>query len=622
MYMIARPSLKNATAYRADIDGLRAISIMLVVGYHAEFVSGGFIGVDIFFVISGFLITRNILTQVEAGDFSYTAFYGRRIRRLFPALAVVLAATYLVGWFVLLPDAFSLLGKSMAAGVAFVSNLFQLTQLGYFASDATENPLIHLWSLGIEEQFYIFWPPVLLLLFGSSQRRLWINAMAIASFGVSLLIFFGYKEWSFYSPIARAWELLAGGLIANSSFYHRKREQQPGPSDHLLAAIGLAAIMVAAIWLTKDSVYPGLEALLPVFGAVLIIISPNAGINRVLLSSRPMVLIGLISYPLYLWHWPLLSYLWILRGGDPTLLEVWAVIIVAFGLAWATFRFVEIPLRRKPNVVPGLCFGLITIGVAGILTANASGFLFRFAPEVRDIARIRPQNNAGFRDECFSEAPGAHLGPNCVEQGEKPLLFVWGDSSAAAIYRAVREARQSEPFRMARFAAPGCPPLLAAGSVCDPFNDLVFGFIKSSAPQTVLLHAMWGQVRDLGKLMETVRQLRAIHVPRIVILGPVPVWKRALPRSLVNSYRLSHTIPDRIATGVSGPADDDRMQAFSNAAGVEYISAWHLLCNSEGCMTRLGPTADEVVATDIIHLSDAGANFLVAGIADRLFVRP
>ena len=175
---------------------------------------------------------------------------------------------------------------------------------------------------------------------------------------------------------------------------------------------------------------------------------------------------------------------------------------------------------------------------------------------------------------------------------------------------------------MARFAAPGCPPLLAAGSVCDPFNDLVFGFIKSSAPQTVLLHAMWGQVRDLGKLMETVRQLRAIHVPRIVILGPVPVWKRALPRSLVNSYRLSHTIPDRIATGVSGPADDDRMQAFSNAAGVEYISAWHLLCNSEGCMTRLGPTADEVVATDIIHLSDAGANFLVAGIADRLFVRP
>jgi peptidoglycan/LPS O-acetylase OafA/YrhL len=622
MYMIARPSPNNATAYRADIDGLRAISIMLVVGYHAELVPRGFIGVDIFFVISGFLITRNILRQVEAGDFSYTGFYGRRIRRLFPALAVVLAAAYVVGWFVLLPDAFSLLGKSMAAGVAFVSNLFQLTQLGYFASDATENPLIHLWSLGIEEQFYIFWPPVLLMLFGSNRRSLWINAIAIASFSVSLLIFFGYKEWSFYSPIPRAWELLAGGLIANSSICRRKSEEQPGQSDHLLAATGLAAIVVAAIWLTKESIYPGLEALLPVLGAVLIIISPNAGVNRVLLSSRPMVLIGLISYPLYLWHWPLLSYLWILRGGNPTLLEIWAVIIVAFGLAWATFRFVEIPLRGRPNVVPRLCFGLITIGVAGILTANASGFVFRFAPEVRDIARIRPQNNAGLRDECFSEAPGAHLGPNCVEQGEKPLLFIWGDSSAAAIYRAIREARQSGPFRMARFAAPGCPPLVAAGSVCDPFNDLVFGFIKSSAPQTVLLHAMWGQVGDLGKLMETVRQLKAIHVPRIVILGPVPVWKRALPGALVNSYRLRHTIPDRIATGVSGPADDERMQAFSNAAGVEYISAWHILCNSDGCTTRLGPTADDVIATDIIHLSDAGSNFLVAGIADRLFVRP
>ena len=617
----ARPEIKNPTAYRADIDGLRAVSILLVVGYHAEFIPGGFVGVDIFFVISGFLITRIILTQVAAGSFSAMEFYGRRIRRIFPALVVVLAATYLLGWFVLLPEAFALLGNSMAAGVAFVSNLFQLTQLGYFAPDAAENPLLHLWSLGIEEQFYIFWPPLLSLLFAARRRRLWIAAIAAASFAVSLLIFLGHKELSFYSPLSRAWELLAGGIIANRFVERSEAEARSGRFDNLLAAIGLAAIIAAAIWLKKESLFPGLYALLPVLGAVLIIISPTSAVNRILLASRPMVLIGLISYPLYLWHWPLLSYLGILRSGDPTLLEIWAAIILAFILAWATFRFVEIPLRRAPNVVPRLCFGLLAVGAVGILTATASGFGFRFAPEIRDIALVRPQNNAGLRDVCFSEAPGARLGPNCIEPGDKPLVFVWGDSTAAALYPGLKKAQQSFAFRLAHFAAPACAPILAIGSPCDAFNELVFGFIKSSAPQVVLLHAMWGNNNDLDKLTETIRKLRDLHVPRIVILGPVPVWKRPLPNSLVNFYRLRHSIPDRIASGVSGPANDERMQTFSNAAGVEFISAWHILCNAEGCMTRAGPTADDVVATDIVHLSDAGSNLLVAAAGRRLFAQ-
>ena len=364
-----------------------------------------FVGVDIFFVISGFLITRIILTQVAAGKFSSMEFYRRRILRIFPALLVVLAATYLIGWFVLMPEAFALLGKSIAAGAAFVPNLFQLTQLGYFAPDATENPLLHLWSLGIEEQFYIFWPPLLWMLFGARIRWLWIAFIAVASFAVSLLIFFGYKEWSFYSPISRAWELLAGGIIASRAIGHPEREGRSGHFDNLLAAIGLAALIVAAFWLRKESLFPGLYALLPVLGAVLLIISPTSGVNRLLLSSRPMVLIGLVSYPLYLWHWPLLSYLAIVRSGDPTLLETWSAIILAFVLAWATFRFIEIPLRRSPNVAPRLCFGLIAVGMVGILTVNASGFGFRFAPEIRDIALVRPQNNAGLRDQCFSEAP-------------------------------------------------------------------------------------------------------------------------------------------------------------------------------------------------------------------------
>jgi peptidoglycan/LPS O-acetylase OafA/YrhL len=621
---ITRPGYEHdTTPYRADIDGLRAVSILLVVGYHAQpwLVPGGFIGVDIFFVISGFLITRIILTQAKAGRFSPLEFYSRRIRRIFPALIVVLAATYLIGWFVLLPDGFSLLGKSIAAGVAFVSNLFQLGQTGYFAPDAAENPLLHLWSLGIEEQFYIFWPPVLLLILGSKRRRFWMMAIAAASFGVSLMIYFGYKEWSFYSPIARAWELLAGGMVANS-YIDRPQSERRGNQqrDNLLAAIGLAAIIGAAVGLNRDSLFPGAYALLPVLGAVLIILAPNSAVNRFLLSNRPMVLIGLISYPLYLWHWPLLSYLAIMRNGVSNVVEIWAAVMVAVALSWLTFRFVEIPLRRKPNAVPGLSFGLLAVGVAGIVTAVGAGFGFRFPADIRDIAQLAPQNNAGFLDPCFLGAPGGRLEAHCIDPGgEKPLLFLWGDSTAAALFPGLKKAQETIPFRLARFAAPGCAPILAANVNCNAANDLVFGFLKSSHPQIVLLHAMWDGNNHLDKLSETIRQLKALHIPRIVILGPVPVWKRTLPLALVNFYRLRHAVADRIATGVSGAGSDEQMEALSRAAGVEYISAWRVLCNAEGCLTRVGPTADDVVTTDIVHLSDAGSNFLVGAIQGSLF---
>jgi peptidoglycan/LPS O-acetylase OafA/YrhL len=609
--------------YRADIDGLRAVSILLVVGYHAQpwLFSGGFIGVDVFFVISGFLITRIILMELKAGTFSSTTFYSRRIRRIFPALTVMLVVTYVIGWLVLLPDEFSLLGKSITAGVAFISNLFQLTQAGYFSPDAAENPLVHLWSLGIEEQFYIFWPPALCLLFGLKRRWLWIATITTVSFCISLAIVLGYKEWSFYSPISRAWELLAGGILANR--YAEFPEHQVSRSsqrDNLMATIGIVAILGAAFGLNKGTLFPGFYALLPVLGAILLIVSPESFVNKILLSNRPMVVIGLISYPLYLWHWPLLSYLAIIRHGVPNVLEIWVAVIVALALSWLTFRFVEIPLRRDRNAVPKMSLALIAIGIVGITTVVTSGVGFRFPPEIRDIALLPPQNNTGFLDKCFLEAPEAQFNSSCIEQGAKPLLFLWGDSTAAALVPGLKNARQAEAFRLAHFASPGCAPILTAGSNarCDEANDVVFGFIKSSHPEIVLLHAMW-ETKDLGKLAGTIEQLKVIGTPRIIILGPVPVWKRTLPHSLVNYYRIRHVVADRIASGVTGLQGDEQIQAFSKTANVEYISAWHALCNSDGCLTRAGPAANDVITSDIVHLSDAGSNFLVERIKGSLF---
>jgi peptidoglycan/LPS O-acetylase OafA/YrhL len=617
----------GTTPYRPDIDGLRAVSILLVVLYHAqpELVSGGFIGVDVFFVISGFLITRIIMTEIKAANFSPARFYARRVRRIFPALITVLLAAYLIGWFVLLPRGFSLLGQNIVASVGFVSNLFQLTQTGYFAPDAAENPLVHLWSLGIEEQFYIFWPLALLLVVNSKRPAIWTMVIAVLSLGASIAIYFGYKDWSFYSPLPRAWELLLGAVIAEQMVSRPENSSERFVGQHgLMALAGLVLIVGAAFVLNRNSVFPGLAALPPTLGTALVIIAPEARMNRLLLGNRPMVLLGLISYPLYLWHWPLLSYLSIFRNGAPNPLEIWLAIVVAVVLAWLTFRLVETPVRRRPDVVPKLACSLLAVGVAGIVTVAAGGFDFRFVPEIRAIADLPPQNNSGFRDHCFLGAPAARFSSDCIEPGEDPLLVLWGDSTAAALYPGLKEAQQKYQFRLGRFSAPGCAPILSSKlhPSCDKPNAVAFDLIKSARPEVVLIHAQWDGLKDLGNLGETIKKLRAVPVPRIVLLGPVPVWKRTLPHALVNFYRLHHAIADRITSGVSGAEGDARMQSFSRNAAIDFISARDVLCDEDGCLTRIGPTADDVLTTDIIHLSEQGSKFLVGGIGDRLFGSP
>jgi len=613
----------DTALYRADIDGLRAVSILAVVAYHAgpRLVPGGFIGVDIFFVISGFLISRIILSQIRIGRFRLLDFYARRVRRIFPALAVVLLATYALGWLLLMPQDFALLGDNIVAGAGFVSNLFQLRHVGYFDPDMAENPLLHLWSLGIEEQFYIVWPLVLLLA-GARIKNSWIFGIAAVSFASSLLVYLGYSQWSFYAPIPRAWELLVGGLAAYH-FVSRPKGLLTSPGRHadLTGLAGVALIGAAAFLYQRSILFPGLYALLPTIGAVLVIISGGSWINRTVLSSRVMVWFGLISYPLYLWHWPLLSYLATLKNGDPTKLELVITVALSILLAWLTYRFVELPIRRAPGVVPKLVTALGTLAIAGVVTSVASGFEFRFPPEIRAVARLAPQLNAGFSDACFlHEITDVSFGANCVEPGEKPLLFLWGDSTAAALYPGIRKVQETSGFRLARFEAAQCAPILATGTNprCDTIGDTVLASVKASRPDILLLHAGWSHDHDLDRFRQTLRQLKALGVPRIVVLGPVPRWKRTLPLAIVNAYRFQHQDPQRIATGVSGGDDDILMQRLSEAEGVEYISAWRILCNDDGCLTRVGPTADDVVATDAIHLSDAGSRFLVQSIAPRL----
>lgn len=610
-----------AAGYRPDIDGLRAVSILAVVWYHAfpDLVPGGFVGVDVFFVISGYLITSIIVGELATNSFSILSFYQRRIRRIFPALIVVLATSYVAGWFILLPLDFKLLGDNLVGGAFFFANFVQLRGQDYFAPDAATNPLLHLWSLGIEEQFYIFWPLLLAVLHSSRMRMIVIAGIAIASLVANLALVGDHQAVAFYSPATRAWELLAGALLARPKAGDDAILR--GIPDNIKGWLGLLLIALAIALLDSTSKYPGWGALLPVAGAVLLLDARGSQVNRLLLSNRFMIFTGLISYPLYLWHWPVLTYLRILRDTVPTFLEKDLAVGLSFLLAWGTYIFVERPIRQRRNAVIALAPAMIALAAIGFLTTLGAGFDFRFPPEVREIATLTKENS-GFRKNCFLET-----GENpddrptrCVEKGSGPLIFVWGDSTAATLYPGLKAEQQHHSFRIAQFTSAACSPILGAAKApaCIALNDETFAVIRNIKPDVVLLHAMWNEQTDFAGLRRTIAALKQAGIARIVVLGPGPLWKRTLPFMLVNAYRFQHQLPDRILRGVSGPEVDTLMAQFSKDEHVEYISAWRPFCNADGCLTRTGNSARDVVVWDIVHLSEKGSQFLASAIVNDL----
>lgn len=381
--------------YRADIDGLRAIAVLAVVIFHAfpSALRGGFIGVDIFFVISGFLISTIIYENVKNETFSFRDFYSRRIRRIFPALLVVITATFLFGFFILSADEFSALGKLAAAGIGFVANLVLWSEAGYFDAATETKPLLHLWSLGIEEQFYIIWP--LLLIFAWKRKiSLLIVTMIVllTSFTFNIFNIKTDPVATFYSPLTRIWELLFGSVLAwimvfkkdafaNFSFKLNKLLSRHKPFNNaeernifanILSILGIVLFIIGFVEITKESFFPGYWALVPVLGTVMIIMAgPEAWINKKILSSKIAVWFGLISFPLYLWHWPILSYGRIYYDKTPPNGFKWMAVLLSILLAWLTVKYIEKPFRyskqRTQTKVLFLSGAALIIGMLGLI---------------------------------------------------------------------------------------------------------------------------------------------------------------------------------------------------------------------------------------------------------------
>lgn len=460
--------------YRPDIDGLRGLAVLSVIAFHAfpSWVPGGFIGVDVFFVISGFLITKLMHDGLQQQSFSFHAFFASRIRRLFPSLILVLLACQLLGWFALLSDEYKALGKHIAGSALFIPNLVFWTESGYFDYAADAKPLLHLWSLGIEEQFYLLWPIVLWLGFkhGMSIRR--IGAVIfLVSLVLNVVMVEEAASATFFLPVTRMWELLAGGLLAfltgpgaTPVASDRTGFSQTPRADQVMPILGLALLMAGAFLLDQNRQFPGLWALVPVLGAsALLMPGSRSWIHTAVLSNRLLVWTGLISFPLYLWHWPLLSFARILEGGKPDWQVRTALVGASFALACLTYHLVERPFRfgrhlpAKASVLVAL---MVSAGALGGATFMQDGYPSRIAnreveAQLADLKFDLPDSDGWY---CGSNS---HDSPRCHSAGPDPTVVVMGDSHALMIYPALRERFRAKGQVIGLYgASDGCPPLI------------------------------------------------------------------------------------------------------------------------------------------------------------------
>jgi len=642
--MVAADPLANAEhlthpRYRSDIDGLRAIAVLSVVAFHALPGSnlGGYIGVDIFFVISGFLISTIIFENLEKNRFSFVEFYSRRIRRIFPALLTVMFACLAIGWFALLSDEYAQLGRHISGGAGFVSNFLLWSENGYFDSASGTKPLLHLWSLGVEEQFYIVWP---LLMWVAWKRRFnflfTTLGIALASFAVNVGTIGNDAVAAFYSPLSRFWELLIGATLAYITLHRPDVGLRYGrPWANWWSILGFALIGVNLLILSPQDAFPGWWALLPTLGAAAVIFaSPRAWLNQKLLAHPLLVWFGLISYPLYLWHWPLLSLARVIHGPLSRKLAL-AVVLVAIALAWLTVKLIEKPLRfgrfARPKTI-GLTILMGSIGVAGYyihgydgmdghgIRGQDKGEFYRYFADI-PANRWQLSFERYFRHECnfYPEIRdlyhfGTEIDKTCYtpDQTHKNILFIWGDSHAQMLNYGLTHNLPKD-WQILQIASSGCPASIFPGhdsEYCQQSNEFALEAIRDAKPNVVVI-AQRGDHR-IARMQAIAAELSDLGVGKVIFLGPVPQWNEDLPKKIVR--RLWEDTPERTYSGIDSATmavNSELKKNLVQTDGMVFVDPIDLYCDQDGCLTRIGPDRKlDITSWDHGHLTPLASDFL------------
>ncbi|MGH8209541.1 MAG: acyltransferase family protein [Steroidobacteraceae bacterium] len=622
-------------AYRPDVDGLRAVAVLAVLAFHAfpGAVPGGFVGVDIFFVISGFLISGIILNELQNDAFTIARFYNRRIRRIFPALAITLSVCLACGWWLLLPAQYRQLGGHVAAGAGFVSNLQLWSESGYFDTAAADKPLLHLWSLGVEEQYYLLWPLFLVFMHRNLRQILWmILAIAVASFCLNVLLVPYHVSAAFYLPVTRLWELMLGSVLACLA---ASRTRAPGQTSerrdiprlsltrarlrlsNAMATVG-AVLMVVAVALDYDERYfPGWWALLPAVATMLLIAAgPAAWVNRKVLSQPAVVFIGLISYPLYLWHWPLLTYARIVLGETPPI-GVRVGLLVASGLlACLTYELVEkkirrtMPQPRAQGVAAILVVAVAGLGVCGWLALE--GHIPARAAAVPRLAGI----SAAFDDWAYDG--------DRVIRGDTPrAVLFFGDSHMQQFLPRIEQVMRARraPVRTAIFETlAGCAPIPGIereGRHCARFVAAGLARAHQADVEIVVIGASWVGLTDRvdyyrtdaqGGMVGVPLELHTVDLPwvlqgfevelrslvaagkRVVVVLSTPGGERFDPRSMVQrrgwqfQVKITSAVPRSEIVAEQGGIDA-RLVAIAHRVGAEIVNPMDEMCTALVCAT-------------------------------------
>ncbi|WP_129790555.1 acyltransferase family protein [Sphingosinicella sp. CPCC 101087] len=622
--------MTKAVGYRPDVDGLRAVAILPVLLFHAglDSFSGGYVGVDIFFVISGFLITSIIVREMDEGHFSLLGFYERRARRILPALIFVVVAVLAAATLLYLPEDLDSVSRSALAAILFLSNVGFFLDTGYFQGGAETKPLLHTWSLAVEEQFYIGLPILLLLIarWLPARRIAVVTAAAILSFAMAVLTQDDGSGFAFYLSPPRAWELLLGVLLALGAVPPVRSR----PVREAAAAAGLAAIGYAVATFDRHTTFPGVNALFPVLGAAALIHCAPGTLAGRLLAWRPMVGIGLISYSLYLWHWPLIVFTEYATG---TPLAGWTrafVLAGSVGIAVLSWRYVEAPFRQRTRMGRRAVFAASGSAMAATCAAAAAlvstgGWPARFPAEVVRLAAATADVSP-YRDRCHdSDTKGGR--PPCIlgAPAAPPSAMLWGDSHGVELAYALSDVEASGGRALVQRTHSSCPPVLdfdpSWNPRCARLNQDVMASIEANPDlRTIYLAAFWASDAyaspEFGRALEHTLDRLLAKGRTVVLIGPVPPHDFHVPRRLARLARFRRIDEAGVAERRQMKAADriGAMAERRRGAALIYVDPSDILCDARSCeIIRNGAP----LYFDSHHLSVAGATLVVAAVRAR-----